>query len=174
MRIEEAVALIRGAVAGQDGAWADLGAGEGMFTRALSEILGAASRIYAVDLDRAAVAELEAWAGLARGVQVIRADFTTDLALPSPLDGMMFANSLHFIPDAGAVLHRLTRLLRPGGRVVLVEYDARNASRWVPYPIPIAALPALAAEAGLTPFTVSDTRPSKYQGVIYAAYADRL
>jgi len=60
----------RGAVAGQDGAWADLGAGEGTFTRALSEILGAASRIYAVDRDRAAVAELEAWADLAPALQL--------------------------------------------------------------------------------------------------------
>ena len=44
----------------------------------------------------------------------------------------------------------LPERLRPGGRVVLVEYDRRAHSRWVPYPIPIARLPEPAASAGLS------------------------
>jgi hypothetical protein len=36
------------------------------------------------------------------------------------------------------VVIRLVERLIPGGRVVLVEYDRRAHSRWVPYPIPIA------------------------------------
>ena len=46
-------------------------------------------------------------------------------------------------------LARLVAWLRPGGRVVLVEYDHRRANPWVPYPIGIAKLPALAKAAQL-------------------------
>jgi hypothetical protein len=45
----EAVALIREAVPRRAGTWADLGAGDGVFTLALAEVLGAGSRIYAVE-----------------------------------------------------------------------------------------------------------------------------
>ncbi|HEU4997133.1 MAG TPA: class I SAM-dependent methyltransferase [Gemmatimonadaceae bacterium] len=178
MDTAEAVALIRDAVGqGVDvGSWADLGAGTGTFTQALHELLPAGSRIYAIDRDAAAIARVKHWASEHAPDVVARvADFTkpTDirgLSLPS-LDGMLLANSLHFVRDATAVLARLVNLVRPGGRVVLVEYDRRGASRWVPYPIPIAALPSLASQTGLAQPSVVATRPSEYQGILYVALA---
>jgi ubiquinone/menaquinone biosynthesis C-methylase UbiE len=175
----EAVALIEGAVRGHEGTWADLGAGDGTFTRALGKLLGPKSRIYAVDREASAVAELERWsASAAENVIPVQADFTGAFELPllgeTLLDGMFLANALHFVRDAGAVLTRLVKLVRPGGRVVLVEYDQREASRWVPHPIPIAHLPALAAAAGISAPTVTATRPSTYRGTLYVAAADRL
>lgn len=161
------------------GRWADVGAGEGTFTRALGERLGRGSRIYAVDRDARAIARLEHW-GRGRGVDVIPvpADFTRPFALPGDdhagLDGILLANALHFVRDAGAVLGRLVARLRPGGRAVIVEYDARAASRWVPYPIPAARLPEWAAAAGLSPPAVTATRPSSYGGIIYVAAAERI
>ena len=53
--------------------------------------------------------------------------------------------------------------------MVLVEYDRRPASRWVPFPVDAAALPALAARAGLGAPTPIGERPSAYGGRIYAA-----
>ena len=95
------------------------------------------------------------------------ADFTRPFELPGleepSLDGILLANALHFVPDAGVVLARLTKRLRPGGRVVFVEYDRRGASRWVPYPIPAAQLPALAASAGLSAPAITATRPSRFE-----------
>lgn len=175
VHLEDAVALIKSSVAGRDGVWADLGAGRGTFTRALVEILGAQSRVIAVDRDAATVGELETWAGeSAANVVAVRGDFTEALTLPeTPLEGMLLANALHFVKDQAKVLLRLTQLLRPGGRVVLVEYDRRAASRWVPYPIAIASLQQLAVAAGLGKFTVSESRPSNYEGIIYAAHADK-
>jgi len=58
----DAVALIREAVPRAAGTWADLGAGDGTFTRALARLLGLNSRIYAVDRDAQALAALERWA----------------------------------------------------------------------------------------------------------------
>jgi ubiquinone/menaquinone biosynthesis C-methylase UbiE len=175
----EAVALIGGAIPRHVGTWADLGAGDGTFTRALAELLGPDSRIYAVDRDARAVAALERWAE-ADGTNVIpvAADVTRRFDLPglgeAMLDGMLLANALHFVPDADVVLARLAARVRPGGRVVIIEYDRRPATRWVPYPIPAARLPALAESAGLSVPTITATRRSAFGGILYVAAADRL
>jgi hypothetical protein len=57
--------------------------------------------------------------------------------------------------------------------MVLVEYDRRTSSRWVPYPIPADRLPALAASAGPSRPVITATRPSTFGGNLYVATADR-
>ena len=174
MRHEEAVNLIRSSVEGRAGIWADLGCGRGTFTRGLYDVLGASARIYAVDADAGAIADVKAWAEAeAPNVVALRDDFTQPLELP-PLDGLLLANALHFVKDQTTVLAQLVKLLKPGGRVVLIEYDKRSADRWLPYPIGIASLAVLANGAGLGRFTVAESRPSNYSGVIYAAHADLI
>ena len=156
----------------------DVGAGDGTFTRALVQLLGAQSEIYAVDVDANALARLGQWA-TREGASVIPvvADFTREFGLPGraqrPLDGILAANALHFVPDPATVLAQLVRRLRPGGRVVLIEYHRRRATRWVPYPIDKERLPGIAAQAGLTSPTIEGTRPSMYGGELYVAAMDR-
>jgi SAM-dependent methyltransferase len=179
VEISEAVALIEAAVPRGPGTWADLGAGDGTFTRALLELLGPSARIYAVDRDTRALAALRRWAAReGANVVAVEGDFTQRLDLPglgdTPLDGMLLANAIHFVRDAGGVLSRLVTRLRRGGRVVVVEYDRRAANRWVPYPIPADRLPALAAAAGLSTPTITATKASAFGGVLYVAAADRV
>jgi ubiquinone/menaquinone biosynthesis C-methylase UbiE len=171
----EAVALIEAAILRESSTWADIGAGDGTFTRALSKLLGPAARIYAVDRDARALASLRRWA-TREGADVIpvEADFRQPLALPKMLDGLLVANALHFVRDAEQVLARLAALVRPGGRVVVVEYDRRAASRWVPFPISADRLPALAEAAGLSTPAITATRPSAFGGMLYVAAADRV
>jgi len=177
MEHRDAVSLIEPAVRGRGGAWADLGAGSGTFTRALHELLSRGSRVYAVDNDAHALASLGATSTLTSEIVPVVANFNRDMELPGAepgtLDGILLANSLHFVRNGDGVLARLVRWLRPGGRVVLVEYDQRAASRWVPYPIASERWPEMAAAAGLTNPAIVGTRPSEYQGVLYAAIADR-
>lgn len=178
MNTGDAVALLAGAVPRQAGTWADLGAGGGTFTRALVALLGPDGRVYAVDRDARLVAALGRWATKdAPNVIAVAADFTGpfDLpGLPAPeLDGILLANALHFVADGAAVLRRLARWVRPSGRVVVIEYDQRAASRWVPYPIPPVRLAELAASAGLAAPTVTATRPSAFGGTLYVAVAER-
>jgi SAM-dependent methyltransferase len=175
----EAVELIAGAIPRRAGTWADLGAGDGTFTKALVELLGQGSRIFSVDRDARAVAAVARWAKThAPHVVPVVADFTGPFDWPglgdSTLDGMIFANSLHYVRDAEAVLARLSARVRLGGRVVFVEYDQHDATRWVPYPIPMDRLPALAASAGLPAPVIIATRPSAFGGELYVATADRV
>ena len=83
MNTAEAVDLIRGAIPPRTGTWADMGAGDGTFTRALVELLGPESRIFAVDHDARATAALERWAKKNRAQVIpVIADFTGPLDLP--------------------------------------------------------------------------------------------
>lgn len=179
MQIEDAVALIRSAVEGHEGMWIDMGAGRGTFTKALTEILtGPESAFLAVDRDSESVAEIRQWAtSSGKPVLATETDFEDDTTFASrghsAIAGLLFANSLHFVKDPGKLLARLVRTFQPG-RVVLVEYDRRAASRWVPYPISIASLNDLATVAGLSKFRVVESRPSNYEGIIYCAVATRL
>ena len=180
MDVNDAGELIRDAVGAADGTgiWADLGAGSGTFTRALARILDAGSTIYAVDDDASAVVALRAWAGrTTTRVIAVKADFTQPFQLPGIgtdlLDGILLANALHFVRDAEGVLKQLTQRVRAGGRIVVVEYDRRAPSRWVPYPIDASQWPRLAASAGLADAAVTATRPSAYSGVLYAGVATR-
>jgi ubiquinone/menaquinone biosynthesis C-methylase UbiE len=181
----DALTLIRFAVPAPGGTWADIGAGTGVFTRALAQLLGPDARIFAVDRDPAALDALRALAarqgrGQRRGeagVIPIDADFTTSLTLPgldgAQLDGALVANALHFIEDPAPTLAAISALVRQGGRVVVVEYDGRPANRWVPHPIGFARLAELAPAVGLRPPTLVGTRPSTFGGRLYAAVSIR-
>lgn len=174
MNDRDALALLRAAVPAAEGeAWADLGAGDGVFTRALAALVGPAGHVFAVDEDDRALSAVRAWAAsAAAAVTVLRADVTRPLDLP-PLDGVVMANVLHFVADAEAVLPRIVSLLKPGGRFVLIEYEGRRPGPWVPHPVSIARFHQLAAAAGLTEPRVAARRPSRYGGEIYVAVAER-
>ena len=173
------VALLRAGVhrRGPGALWADLGAGDGAFTLALADLLGEGATIHAIDRDGAALARGAAEArrrfpGVA--VRPATADFTRPLSLP-PLDGLVMANSLHFVPDADKepLLRRLVAALQPGGRFLLVEYDVDHGNHWVPFPLSFATWAALAPGVGLTPPTLLGRRPSRFLHAIYAAGAAR-
>ncbi len=174
MNARDAVALLTNAVPRRAGVWADFGSGDGTFTEALAQLLGAGSMVYAVDRDPHALRSLTRLVRV-DGVQVIPvvADFTRPQELPGTalqaLDGMLFANALHFVADPVVVLGRLVAWLRPGGKVVIVEYDRRAANRWVPYPIAPGRLAEIATAVGLSEPAITATRPSSFGGNLYVA-----
>ncbi len=129
MNHADLVALIKDGVGERGGRWADLGAGEGNFTRALSDLLGPEAHITAVDKDAGA---LRAIGG---NIETRVADFTKPLDLHD-LDGIVMANSLHFVRDKQPVLEAVQQMLRPGGRLIVVEYGADRGNPWVPHPFP--------------------------------------
>jgi SAM-dependent methyltransferase len=178
MNHSDHLALLRGGVgsAGPRGAvWADLGSGTGAFTLALAELLGPGGRIVSVDRERHALRE-QAAAMAARFPEVEleqrEADFTGDLGLTS-LDGVVMANALHFQRDRDGVVRHVRSMLRPGGRLVLVEYDADRGNPWVPYPLSFETWRVMAMRAGFTEPRLLGRVPSRFLGAIYSAVAER-
>ena len=169
------VALIRAGVEGGGNAWADLGSGTGAFTLALADILGPRAIIHSVDLDLSALrrqaADMAARFPEVRLVQQ-SANFNGPLDLPS-LDGIVMANSLHFVADKAPLLLSLVAHLRAGGRFVLVEYDADEGNPWVPYPLSFGSWIDLAAEVGLRQTRRLASVPSRFLGSIYSALSLR-
>jgi ubiquinone/menaquinone biosynthesis C-methylase UbiE len=165
------VRLIRDGVVGGGTAWADLGSGEGAFTLALADLLGRGGSIHTVDRDRAALGvQLDRLASRFPDVPVLPvvADFTMPIDLPQ-LDGIVMANSLHFVRDKAPVLELVRGYLRPGGRLVLVEYAADRGNQWVPYPLSFATWSVTAAAAGFRDTKQLATVPSRFLDSIYSA-----
>lgn len=169
------VALLKPAVTARGGSWADLGAGEGAFTLALAELLGPGAHITAVDRDRRALEGLPAEMGRRYpGVtlETLVGDFTKPLALRD-LDGVVMANSLHFVRDKKPVLASVWAMLEPGAPLIVVEYATDRGNPWVPHPFSFETWKRLAAEAGYVGTAPVATVPSRYFGAMYSAVARR-
>lgn len=177
MRLQEAVELIAGGVSGGTGLWLDLGAGEGLFTRALAERLDPGARIVAIDTNASALRQLASAAAGKNAdrprIEVLVGDYHEIGSLLDrigrPIAGALFANSLHYSPTPGKVLGAVASELEPDGRILIVEYEGRRPNPWVPFPVPIARLRELASEAGLHPPRIIGQRPSAFGGSIYSA-----
>lgn len=171
MKHSDLVGLLRDGVDPRGGKWADLGAGEGAFTLALADLLGPSAHIIAVDRDAGSMRGLAAEMGNrfpATELEVVVADFTHPLAL-SGLDGIVMANSLHFVRDKRPVLARVHEMLRPGGSLIVVEYGSDRGNPWVPHPFSYERWVQMAAGAGFERTRMIGTVPSRYLGSMYSA-----
>ncbi len=165
------VSLLRNGIPGPGGVWADFGAGRGAFTLALADLIGPTGDIHAIDQDRNA---LRANARNMRArfpdlrVEYEVGDYTRSLPLP-PLDGIVMANTLHFQLDQSTVVRHCRRYLRPGGRLLLVEYNMSQAHVAVPHPVAYPRWCRLADDAGFGHTALLATRPSRFLRELYAA-----
>ena len=171
MELNTAIDFISPAISPTHGVWADLGAGTGIFTLALDHILEPGSTIYAADKNPHMLYKLQ----LAHCQLIIEElDFTRDFSLP-PMDGIVMANALHYAKDQVAALSRVVDCLKPGGTLLLIEYETeRPLPTWIPYPIPFKAFESLAARTGLTRPQEISRMPSAYgHEHIYLAAAEK-
>src|SRR5258707_6327248 len=153
--------------------WADLGSGGGAFTLALADLLGPTGQIISVDKNARALKEQEQAMQAqfpAVKVQYRVADFTQPLD-PPLLDGVVMANSLHFVTDRQkeSVIAAVRTYLRPSGRLVLVEYNVDHGNTWVPYPLSYPTLELFARRMRFANTKLLATRPSSFLKEIYSA-----
>jgi ubiquinone/menaquinone biosynthesis C-methylase UbiE len=175
MKVSEARAMLApAAMWGTPANWADLGCGTGTFTRALAELVGVGSNIHAVDRDARALASIPATHEGAR-IITYHADFDAFALAPASLDGVLLANSLHYVRTPAALLDRVARALTRLGRCILVEYDIETPiAPWVPFPLSMKAARDLFRDAGLPVLEPLTTRPSLYgRGPLYSLQARR-
>ncbi len=166
------VNLLKAANLSPGGTWADLGAGSGAFTLALRELVGPRAQIFAVDKDRGSLRQLEEAHrrrfGDSASLHSLPADFTRLLDLPA-LDGAILANSLHYVRDKVKLLDQIGDYLKPGGALLLVEYNVDSGNAWVPYPLSFVTWRELAPRAGFSEPRLLATHPSRFLHEFYSA-----
>ena len=165
MTHDEAVDLIasgRLTSSTESATWADLGCGDGTFTLALASLLPAGSTIYAVDQDAAALRALPDTFGGSRIVPH-QADFTRQPWPFADLDGVLMANSLHYVRHQRAFVRNCSTRLRADHQFLIVEYDLNRGNPWVPYPLDQNSARQLFTDLGYTSLSVLGTRRSRYQ-----------
>jgi hypothetical protein len=67
------------------------------------------------------------------------------------------------------VLALLRGYLRPGGRLIVVEYNTDHGNMWVPHPFAYPTWVTRAREAGFVDTRLLATIPSRFLGEIYSA-----
>lgn len=96
---------------------ADIGAGTGYFARRFAPL---AERVYAVDIDPEVLKIATGKAPANLEPVLARAD---DPKLPdNSIDTVFFCNAFHHIDNREDYLNKLAKALRPGGRVVIIDF----------------------------------------------------
>ncbi len=100
----------------------DFGSGTGIFSLPMAEAVGAEGTVYAVDNSP----EMLAWIrhlNPPRQLKMIQAE-VTDTGLPDNCaDVCVCAFILHEVDDPGHVIAEVQRVLKPGGKVVVIEWN---------------------------------------------------
>ncbi|MBK8506451.1 MAG: class I SAM-dependent methyltransferase [Saprospiraceae bacterium] len=175
MKLEQAIHLIQPGVSDQTSIWADLGAGSGIFTLALNEILGFGGVVFAVD-QRLDILRNQLKIQYSRAtIHLYEENFTNPMPFLPPLDGILMANTLHYVRDQESFLSNLRDShLKPGGTLLVVEYDHDMADQWVPYPLPLPYFERLASKIGLSlPEEIGRQKSIYGNQDLYAAYCHK-
>src|SRR5271154_7109047 len=142
--------------------WFDLGCGSGLFSEALNVLLPESSSIYAIDKKPTSFRSNQ--------IKFLQLDFVKDPLPKISVDGILMANSLHYVQDKRQFLDKIKSNLSSGGVFLLVEYDMETPNQWVPYPISFLSAKDLLKQAGFeSVYKISD-RPSTFNNRrIYSA-----
>lgn len=100
---------------------ADIGAGTGYFARRFAHH---AAKVYAVDIDEKLLA-IAAKAGLPN-LEIVHAAPDDPRLSPQSVDTVFFCDVLHHIENRPAYYAKVARALKPGGRVVVVDFHKKQ------------------------------------------------
>jgi ubiquinone/menaquinone biosynthesis C-methylase UbiE len=118
---------------------ADIGAGSGYFTMRLARHVGAAGHVYAVDVSPDMIRHLHARvrdAGLLNVSPILAPP--DDPLLPRRVDRFLIVDVWHHVEDRPAYLARMKQLLKPGGRVIMIDFHKRELPVGPPLEMKIA------------------------------------
>ena len=171
VKISEATALIHTPLIewARPQSWCDVGCGSGTFTTALAQLLAPGSMIHAVDLDPRALEYVPDHYDRVEIRKTLGDIGSPSLRLP-PVDGILMANTLHFIQEQQALMRRL---LSVTDSFLIVEYERSKPNRWGPYPVGFERLRQLFTEAGVERVEKLAIRPSLFGGTMYSALVER-
>ena len=115
---------------------ADLGAGDGSFAVAVARRIGASGLVYASEIDRKRIAEIEQAATTARlsNVKVI-AGAASSTNLPQDCCDALFSRVVyHHLTDPAAINADAFRALRPRGLMLVIDFEPGGLMDWIGRP----------------------------------------
>jgi ubiquinone/menaquinone biosynthesis C-methylase UbiE len=148
MQLKEAVQLINNDFVSKRNkqVWVDLGCGSGTFTTALASLLPENSLIYAIDKNRIDLNRIpDQFENVT--IEKNQTDFIK-MELPYNLDGILMANSLHYVKEKQLFIKQLEAHLKKRGCFIIVEYDTEISNTWVPFPVSYNSLKKLFEKEG--------------------------
>jgi ubiquinone/menaquinone biosynthesis C-methylase UbiE len=106
---------------------ADIGAGSGYFAIRLAHHVGTSGRVYAVDVSPDMIRHLHA---RVRDMALLNVSpilaLPDDPLLPQLVDRFLIVDVWHHIEDQPGYLARMKKLLKPGGQVVMIDFQKRE------------------------------------------------
>jgi arsenite methyltransferase len=145
---------------------ADIGAGSGYFTGLFSRRVGPSGRVYATDVQDIMIRKLERLKTRERldNVTVIRSTYESSGVPAGSCDLVFFSSVYKEIDRRDAYLAGLKTILKPGGRVAVIEYRL-DADAWGPekiYRLPESTVMAEFEAAGFRLERSFDFLPWEY------------
>jgi arsenite methyltransferase len=103
---------------------ADLGSGSGLFTRPIAKAAAPGGVVYAVDINEALlkIVDRSAKDQKIESIRTVLAA-TDDPKLPEPVDLILICDTLHHIQNQPQYVKGLSKYLRPGGRVAIIDFS---------------------------------------------------
>jgi len=107
---------------------ADVGAGTGLYTPLLAQLVGPAGRVFAVDIVPRFIEHIRdqvALRGLTQVTPVLGSDVSANLPAGS-VDIVFVCDTYHHFEDYNAMLQSIHAALKPGGRLVVVDFERED------------------------------------------------
>ena len=118
---------------------ADLGSGDGFYTIPISQMVGPEGKVYAVDLNSQALSVLrdniQTSPNAPNNIETVTADMANTGIETRSIDVVFLANSFHNARNSDALIKEIVRLLKPGGRVVDIDWMKKQTPFGPPYSI---------------------------------------
>jgi ubiquinone/menaquinone biosynthesis C-methylase UbiE len=108
---------------------ADFGAGSGAYVLDIAKRLGSAGRVYAIDVQKDLLRRIHTEAhkrGIDKSIEFIWGDLEAaggSKVGDGKLDLVLISNLLFQVPDKPAVLREARRILKPSGRLALIDWS---------------------------------------------------
>ena len=145
---------------------ADIGCGPGFFTIPAAHIVGEHGSVFAADIEGEMLSTVRSRASEAglTNVHIVKTNEREIPIAPGVCDIVLLAYIIHEVEHRASFLHRASRLLKPGGRLIILEWEKIEEPNGPPIDERLTPedTAADAQAAGLKPVEARSLTPNQY------------